>query len=205
MKSENDYRPAHIEFLVTPDGSPVPDNLGTFETADDAIAFMQKTFFSTNQGITVARYMDSFEKNELRKEYNDIMENMLPKYEQDMRNAIDAYNHAKEAKDNAVQMVQASTNEAKALAQEVKRGLKELQLDEGFTWKLPYKGRFYWFTYINKDIRLVRINDMYETEKTELFSQGKINEDVFDGGNLDKEANGETETQSARMGRPRKG
>lgn len=223
MKTE-DYRPAHIEFMVTPDASPIPESLGEFATDQEAIEFMQKNFFSTNQGITVARFMDNFEKSELRKEYNDIMENMLPKYEQDMRNAIDAYNHAKVAKENAIQLVQASINEAKAIAQEVKRGLKEMQLDENFTWKLPYKGRFYFFTFIDKAVRLVRISDMYETEKTELFSQGKINEDAFDGDvtskqeylrhgdrvgmgiiKSDKEANGETPTQRKKGGRPKKG
>ena len=87
--------------------------------------------------------MDNFEKSELRKAYNDIMENLLPKHEQDMRNAVEAYNHAKTAKDNAVQLVQAYINEARATAEEVKRGVVEMELDELFTWKLPYKGRYY--------------------------------------------------------------
>ncbi len=182
---KSDYRPAHIEFDVATDGSPVPESLGQFETADEVVLHMQKTYFSTNQGITVNRFMDNFEKSELRKHYNDILENMLPKFEQEMRNAIDAFNHAKTEKENAIGMVESYVNEAKATAVEVKRGLVDMQLDELFTWKLPYKGRFYFFTYIDKVVRLVRIKDMLESEKEELFSQGKINEDVFDNGQIE--------------------
>jgi len=182
---KSDYRPAHIEFDVATDGSPVPEMLGTFETADEVILHMQKTYFSTNQSITVNRFMDNFEKSELRKHYNDILENMLPKFEQEMRNAIDAFNHAKVEKENAIGMVESYVNEAKATAVEVKRGLVDMQLDELFTWKLPYKGRFYFFTYIDKVVRLVKIKDMLYSEKEELFSQGKINEDVFDNGQIE--------------------
>ena len=182
---KSNYRPAHIEFDVATDGSPVPEMLGTFETADEVILHMQKNFFSTNQSITVNRFMDNFEKSELRKHYNDILENMLPKFEQEARNAINAFNQAKTEKENAIGMVESYVNEAKATAVEVKRGLVDMQLDELFTWKLPYKGRFYFFTYIDKVVRLVKIKDMLDSEKEELFSQGKINEDVFDNGQIE--------------------
>lgn len=175
------YRPAHLEFDVTTDDSPIPEVLGSFENSEEALLFMQKNFFSTNAGVTVNRFMDNFEKSELRKQYNDILENMLPKFEQEMRNAIDRFNHAKTEKENAIGAVDTYINEAKALAIEVKRGLKEMKLDELFTWKLPYKGRFYYFTFIDNSIRLVKIADMYQNEKEELFSQGKLNEDFFDG------------------------
>jgi hypothetical protein len=183
-----DYRPAHIEFDVAPDGSPVPESLGNFENADECLLFMQKNFFSTNTGLTVNRFMDNFEKAELRKQYNDILENVLPKFEQEMRNAIDEFNHAKTNKDNAIEMVSAYINEAKAIAVEVKRGLIDMKLDELFTWKLPYKNRFYYFTFIDNQVRLVRISDMTDHEKTELFSQGKVNEEIFDNGEVKPQA-----------------
>lgn len=179
MKAEN-YRPAHIEFDVAIDEPTVPEHLGTFNSALDAATFMQKNFFSTNQAITVNRHMDMVEKKDMREEYNNIMENLLPKYEQDMRSAIDAFNHAKVVKDNAIQMVDANINEAKAIAQEVKRGLVAMQLDEDFTWKLPYKGRFYFFTYIDKAIRLVKVADIADQERSEIFSQGMVNEEAFE-------------------------
>lgn len=179
MKQEN-YRPAHIEFDVTVDNSPIPENLGVFVNADDALLFMQKKLFSTNQSITVNRFMDNFEKSELRKKVNTIMEDKLPSLEQELRQASQEFLEAKTKKEGSLETLSVFTNEAKALSIEIKNGLSPMRLDEAFTWKLPYKGRFYFFTYIDKSIRLVKIQDMYEAEKTELFSQGKLNEDFFD-------------------------
>lgn len=181
MQKIENYRPSHIEFTVSTDETSVPDNLGKFDNADEAVLFMQKNFFSLNTGLTVSRHMDNFEKNELRKKYNEILEDLLPKFEQELRNAVQEYNAAKSVKENALEQVNVYTNQAKATAVEVKRGLIEMKLDELFTWKIPYKGRYYFFTFIDNEIRLVRISDMTESEKTELFSQGKINEDFFDG------------------------
>jgi ElaB/YqjD/DUF883 family membrane-anchored ribosome-binding protein len=186
MKNETTYRPATIEFAVTIDETPVPENIGGFETADEALIFMQKNFFSTNQAITVNRFMDNFEKSELRKKYNEILENIMPVIEQLARDAVEEFNDAKKKKEDAIETVNVYTNQAKAIAVEVKRGLVDMQLDELFTWKLPYKGRYYFFTYIDKNIRLVKISDMTESEKTELFSQGKINEEIFENGEASK-------------------
>jgi len=185
---KQDYRPSHIEFDVATDGTNVPETLGSFESADECLLFMQKNFFATNTGLTVNRFMDNFEKSELRKKYNDILENMLPKFEQEMRDAIDKFNHAKTEKENAIGMVDAYINEAKATAIEVKRGLVDIKLDELFTWKLPYKNRFYFFTFIDNQVRLVRISDMTDHEKTELFSQGNVNEEIFDNGEIKPQA-----------------
>ena len=180
MEEVKKYRPVYVEFDVATDGTPVPENLGTFETADEAVVFMAKKFFSTNQAILVNRFMDNFEKSEIRKKVTDILENMMPTLEANAREASEEFNEAKVRKEKAIETVNAFTNQAKALAVEVKRGLVDMNLDELFTWKLPYKGRYYYFTFIDKSIRLVRISDMTDSEKTELFSQGKINEEAFE-------------------------
>ena len=180
MEEVKKYRPVYVEFDVATDGTPVPENLGTFETADEAVVFMEKKFFSTNQAILVNRFMDNFEKSEIRKKVTDILENMMPTLEANAREASEEFNEAKVRKEKAIETVNAFTNQAKALAVEVKRGLVDMNLDELFTWKLPYKGRYYYFTFIDKSIRLVRISDMTDSEKTELFSQGKINEESFE-------------------------
>jgi len=185
QKAEN-YRPAVIEFDVAPDGTPVPEKIqGEFETADDAVLFMQKNFLSFNHGLTVNRHMDNFEKSEIRKRVTDILENIMPELEQGARDAVAAFNDAKAHKDDAIEAVNVYTTQAKTLAVEVKRGLKEMVLDELYTWRLPYKGRWYFFTYIDKEIRLVAIRDMQESEKTELFSQGKMNEEAFENGSIE--------------------
>lgn len=183
QKSEN-YRPASLEFDVAHDGSLISPMLGEFESAEEAVAYMNKNFVVFNNAVTVSRFMDNFEKSELRKKYNTILEERLPLLEQDAREASEKYNQAKAKKEEAIGMVNAFTTEAKLIAQEVKRGLVEMRLDEQFTWKIPYKGRYYWYTFIDFKVVLVKITDMTTTEKTELFSQGKINEDVIERGIL---------------------
>jgi len=183
MKFET-YRPENLEFDVAHDGSPVPENLGIFETAEDATTHMEKNFSTTNQALTVNRFMDNFEKSELRKQVTDILENRMPSLEQDLRDACEAYNIAKKEKEDAAGMVTAYVNEAKAKSVEVKNGVKEMRLDELSTWKLPYKSKFYFFTYIDKQVRLVKISEMTELDKQELFSQGNINAEIFENGEI---------------------
>lgn len=177
-----DYRPIVIQFNVSVQD--LPELLGEFKTAEEAEIFMAKHYFAINTGITVARHMDNFEKSELRKKVNDILENRMPILEQDLREANETFNAAKKAKEDACGMVTAFTNEAKMIAVEVKRGLKNMKLDEQFTWKIPYKSKFYFYTFIDNKIRLVKVSEMTTNEKTELFSQGKVNEDIFDKGIL---------------------
>ena len=179
MTSTN-YRPANIEFNVSNDDTNIPASLGNYDNAEAAINFLKKNFVAENMAITVNRHMDFYEKTELRKKYNDILENRMPLLEQDLRDAVQEYNDAKKAKELAFDYVTAYTNEAKQIAVDVKRALVPIQLDEDFTWRLPYKNRFYFFTYIDKSVRLVRISDMLDSDKTELFSQGKTNEEYFD-------------------------
>ena len=111
MKIEN-YRPENVEFDVAHDGSPVPENLGIFESAELATEHMERTFSTTNQALTVNRFMDNFEKTEIRKKVTDILENRMPTLEQDLRDACEAYNIAKKEKEEAAGMVTAYVNEA---------------------------------------------------------------------------------------------
>ncbi len=179
LKNEN-YRPANIEFNVATDGSPMPETFGEFETAEDAAKFIGGNLIIVNQGITVSRHMDFKEKTELRTEYNDVLENELPIYEKELSVATQNFTEAKKELAEATEMVSATTVKAKSLAAEVKRGLKEMSLDELFTYRIAYKGRYYFYTYIDKKIVLCRISDIPEFEKGELFNAMAENEHFID-------------------------
>lgn len=138
MRDEN-YRPVSIEFDVAHDGSNVPETLGEFQTADDATKFLAKNFTSINQAITVSRHMDQKEKIDIRREYNDILENKLPIYEREYSIATSEFNEAKRKLSDATEMVNATVSEAKSLAKEVKRGLVDMRLDDLFTSRIPYR------------------------------------------------------------------
>lgn len=190
MRDPN-YRPAVIEFDVAHDGSNIPETFGEFATAEEAVKFMGGTFIAVNHALTVARHMDIKEKTEIRRDYNDILENELPSKERELVVASQEYNTAKKKKEDCQELVNAALYEAKSLAFEVKRGLVDVQLDDMFTWRLPYKGRYYFFTYMDKQLKLCAIRDIPELEKGELWNSMADNEKVIDTNSLD----GKTEPQ----------
>lgn len=174
------YRPANIEFDVAHDGSNIPETFGEFASAEEAIKFMGGTFIAINHALTAARHMDIKEKTEIRRDYNDILENELPSKERELIAATQEYSSAKKKKEDCQELVNAALYEAKSLAYEVKRGLIDMQLDDIYTWRLPYKGRYYFFTYMDKQIKLCAIRDIPEYEKGDLWNAMADNEKVIE-------------------------
>jgi hypothetical protein len=179
MRDEN-YRPAIVEFDVAHDGSNVPETFGSFETAEEAAKFLGKNFTSINQALTVSRHMDQREKIEIRREYNELLEIKLPVYEKELSAATQEFNEAKRKLANATEMVNATITEARGLASEVRRGLVEMKLDDLYTSRIPYHGRYYFFTYMDKQLKLCAIKDIPAHEKTEIWNAMAENETVVD-------------------------
>lgn len=180
MKSLENYRPAVIEFDVAGDGSLMPETFGMFENETELIEFLNKNLVTVPHGITVSRHMDLFEKTELRKEYNDVLENLLPIHEKELSTATQEFEHAKKNQKEATEVVNADLIKTKALATEVKRGLKEMNLDEQFTYRIAFKGRYYIYTYIDKSFKLCKIKDIPESEKTEIWNNMAKNEEFIE-------------------------
>lgn len=173
-----DYRPKNIEFDVA-NSSIMPENLGEYKTADEAIQFIHKNVVGINQRITVSRFMDNFEKTELRKEYQEILELKMPILEKDLQKATHEFEEAKKKLADAKELVNATTNEVKAIANDVKRGLKDIQLDDQFTWRIAFECRYFFYSYIDKQIKLAKIQDIPEHEKQDLFNVMSKNEEFF--------------------------
>jgi len=180
MQNELVYRPANIEFDVA-NNSIVPDNLGHFESAKEAMDFIHSKMTAVNQKLTVCRFMDNFEKNEIRKEYSELLETKLPFLEKELQKASSVYAQAKKEFSEAQEYVNATTNEAKALAVEVKRGVKDISLDDQFTWRAAYDGKYYFYTFIDNQIKLCKIQDIPDFEKQTLWNAMADNESFFTG------------------------
>lgn len=180
FKTEENYRPQHIEFDVATDGSLMPETFGEFESAELASKFMGGNMVIINQGVTVSRHMDHVEKKLLREQYEDVLENILPVVEKRHVIATNELGESKRKEKEASETVNATITEVKHLSMEVKRGLKEMALDELFTYKVPFKGRFYFYTYIDGSIRLVKISEISEHEKGEIFNSSAENEKFID-------------------------
>lgn len=191
MRDEN-YRPAVIEFDVAHDGSNVPLSLGDFATAEEAAKFLGANFITVNQALTVSRHMDQREKADIRREYNDLLENILPTREKDLSAATVEFNHAKKVMADAQELVNATVTQVKSLAVEVKRGLVDMKLDDLFTSRVAYKGRYYFFTYIDKQLKLCAVRDIPEHEKTEIWNAMAANEEFIDTNFADVEAAAQT-------------
>jgi len=78
------------------------------------------------------------------------------------------------------ELVNATVTQVKSLAYTVKRGLIDMRLDDLFTSRIPYKGRYYFFTYIDGQLRLCAIRDIPEEEKSEIWNVMAANEEFID-------------------------
>ena len=178
------YRPAYVEFNVAEDGTQMPLSFGVFETETDFNKFLGDNLIAVNSPITVSRHMDFKEKTELRNEYNEILENRLPVLERDASIASSEFEAAKKKFADAKEMVSATFTEAKLIAQNVKRGLVEMRLDDKYTVRIAYKSRYYFYTWIDKELRLVLIKEIPNHEKTEIWNAMSKNEDFIDNGQV---------------------
>lgn len=185
------YRPVNIEFNVSPDLDIIPDSLGEYETAEEAAKFVGGNLTALNQTVTVCRHMDNYEKTEIRKNYDDILENQLPRYETELSEAARKLEDAKRADKEAKERVNAAITEVKGLARQAKRGLVDMDLDELYTVRIPLKGRYYYYTYIDGALRLCKVCDIPERETGDLYNVMASNEEFFEN----NFSNGEAETQ----------
>lgn len=178
MKDLEFYRPSNIEFDIDTSVS-VPDCLGIFENEKEVNKFIAENLVGINQAATVNRFMDSVERAQLRKDYQELLELKLPLLERELNKANAVYNEAKAALSNAKEIVNATTNEAKSIALEVKNNVKTIKLDDQFTWRIPFGDKFYFYTYIDKKLQLCKVADIQSFEKSELFNASAQNEKFF--------------------------
>jgi hypothetical protein len=177
---KEDYRPINIEFNVSSDGTNMPVSLGEFATSEDASKFVGSNFTSLNRGVTVSRHMDGYEKKQTREDYQDVLENLVPVYEKELSAAENNLLNAKACLKNAQEAYDFTIGRAKNLAAEAKRGLKDMILDEKYTSRIAYQGRYYFYTYTDGQLKLCLIREIPESEKSEIWNQMAGNEEFID-------------------------
>jgi hypothetical protein len=179
MQTSETYRPSNIEFDVN--NGVIPLTLGLeFKDMNQAINFVGSKLISFNQKVRANRFMDHFEKNEIRKDYQELLENKIPMIEKELMKAKSAYAEAKKTLADATEYVSATTNEAKAMAVEVKRGIKEIELDDMYTWSIPVGDKYYFFTFIDSQIKLCKVSDIPFHERSEIFNAMSQNAEFFE-------------------------
>lgn len=185
MTSKNElenYRPVYVSFDVAPDGSVMPETINTTPiTSKEEITkfFAKNKITAINQAVTVPRHMDIYEKKTLREEYSDILENILPKVEKEYMSTLNELTEAKKNEKEALERLNAKLHEVKKISQEVKRGVVDMKLDDVYTFRIPFKGRYYFYTWMELYLRLCKIADIPEHEKNELWNSMATNEEFF--------------------------
>ena len=177
MKEGEFYRPAVIEFNLAHDGSVMPESLGVFETPEEMSKFVGGNLTVVNTALTVMRHMDAHEKKQIQEKYSDLLENIVPIYKTKLYEAEIALTNAKKALKDAEERYNAEMSNVQDLATEKKRGLKEMNLDEKYTFRIPYQGRYYFYTWMDKVVKLCLIRPIPEYEKQDLFNAMACNEE----------------------------
>ena len=180
MTRDDFYRPAHVEFQTAPDGTNMPESLGKFETPEEMAKFIGGNLTAVNSALTANRHMDNKEKMETRAQYQDLLENIVPVYEKRWSEAEIQFTSAKKALKDAEENYNAEIAKTKELAQSIKRGLVEMNLDEKFTFRIPYMGRYYFYTWVDKELRLCLIRPIPDYEKQDLYNSMATNEEYID-------------------------
>jgi hypothetical protein len=174
------YRPAHIEFQVAPDGTNMPESFGKFETPEEMAKFLGANIIAMNTALTANRHLDNKEKAELREECIDLMENVVPIFEKKLAEADTALADAKKALKDAEERYNSEIAKAKDLASTAKRGITEINLDEKFTFRIAYNGRYYFYTWIDGELRLCLNRPIPDSEKQDLYNAMASNEEFID-------------------------
>ncbi len=187
MKNDEFYRPAHIEFQVAHDGSNMPESFGGFETPEDMMKAIGSKLIAVNVALTCNRHLDQKEKIDMRDSYQKLLEDIVPVYEKRWSEAEIAFTSAKKALKDAEENYNAEIAKTKELAQKVKRGLTEMDLDEKYTFRIAYNGNYYFYTWIDKQLRLCLIRSIPEFEKQDLFNAMASNEQYIDAAHEEKQ------------------
>lgn len=186
LQDIKDYRPDQINFVLTDETKEkFAEVLTLFEGADDVEKVIEKVNeyfnaeFPTN--VVARRYMDEFEKMNIREEYNQIVENEQPDAERELDAAIA---EAKRIKKDAEDALLAVNKRIKELAARVKEGQEDIKLSNKNTFRIALAGHYLTFTWIDDEVKLATSEKIPNWDKDKIWAQEDRNrkgmEELFD-------------------------
>jgi hypothetical protein len=178
MEVVKNYLPAVIEF--TAKTNEVPESLGTFETPEEVQQFMTENFIAMPKQIETDRLLDEYEKEHIRNEYIIELEENYPLYQEQLTQKAMETELAKEAEKRTKETVAASFNKIDALSKEVKRGIAEINLDHATTYEVAFNGNYYYYTWINRELKLAKFMKIPDHEVSNLFNSSERNKSYFE-------------------------
>lgn len=177
MKLVENYRPEVIDFKV--ESNQVPNSLGEFKTEKEARMFMSENLLAVQTKLTTERFMDQTELEYLRDQYANELEDVLPILRKEHFDKTTDLERAKKIEKDAKEMVNSSLNKIQQLANEVNERITEINLDPAYTWEVIHNNKRFYFTYIDKQIKLAAVRDIASYEIDDLISTSEKNGEFF--------------------------
>jgi len=164
-----DYRPETIEFVLK---ESIKEQFPTtlFENGKPAeiIKAVNDNFVAIFPENEVAlRYLDDYEKSEIRDEYCKLVENEQPLKTLQLEEAIE---EAKRIKREAEEKLAAVNETIRSLAQQVKKGTAEFPLDHN-TFRIALNGYYLYYSIVDNVCKLVKAEVIPEWDKKSLWAQ----------------------------------
>ncbi|WP_379963946.1 hypothetical protein [Epilithonimonas sp. UC225_85] len=168
-------------FSVTGNDDNLPEKLGVFETIDEFQEFFALNTVAEHQKVFAKRWYSDEEIHNFRNEILEVAENELPEAKFQLSEKEIEFATAKKEKEIAIESVGALQTKIGDLAAEIKIGKTEIEVPANRTYKVPIKGKYYFYAWQdNGDCILVKVALMTDEEKEELFSQTDKNEQFFE-------------------------
>ena len=173
LQDIRDYCPAEVRFVLSDEAKEkFADVLTIFSGADDVEKVIEKVNeyfnaeFPTN--VVARRWMDEFEKMNIREEYNQIVENEQPDAERELDAAIA---EAKRIKKDAEDALLAVNKRIKELAARVKDGKEDYKLSSKNTFRIALNGYYLTFSWVDGEVKLAVVEKIPNWDKDKIWAQ----------------------------------
>lgn len=176
---DKDYVPEHVMFDV-PENTIIPGVLGDVPTLEKCQELIGQTFVATSVKYTATRYMDVYEKENTRREYQEELEVNQPELDKRLTVAREEFERAKAELKGIEEQYNASNTKVKDLARQVRIGTRQIDLDQSATWRVPLKEQYYFLTYMRGQLVVAGVQAIPDYEKSDLFNSQARNEEAID-------------------------
>ena len=122
------------------------------------------------------RKMDSFERTNIREEYCEMVENIIPKRKRELEEALE---EAKRMKKEAEERYTAALGEVFAFAAEVKTGVTEVPLKPSDTFCMALAGYYLTYTWNEHSKTFILAKAVEIPEESDLWSNDENNRQMM--------------------------
>ncbi len=173
LEALKDYRPGEINFALDDEvKEKFADVLTIFDGADDVeevISKVNEYFNAEFPSKEVARrYIDTYEIQNIREEYCEIVEEELPEAERELLEAIDRAKHIKKEAEDSLLSVR---NRIKELAARITDGKEDFKLSSKNTFRIALNHYYLTFSWVDGQVKLAKAEKIPAWDKDKIWAQ----------------------------------